>query len=220
MFCSKCGLELKNGEAYCPRCGNKVGDSGNASWNFQKFKQGFFSILVRCKNGFIANLKYSWKQFTLILANIIFLWLSSYLMFLPTFEIHAILGISEQASMFADMEVVAIFMHLSFRVALLVMLIPLFWVKKRKIKFFIPTTVVTAISILWLIIARSVVESEINESGYAGAIKLVLSDGGILFLITAIGALLLSLGYILYTKKEAILKFTLEKIKGYTDQEN
>lgn len=180
MFCSKCGSELKNREQLCPNCGTISGGTDNS--------EDLNTSAKELRSNFTLGTVDLGKNRVLILANIALLILSLLFSFTNIFKVNAIFGMSAGMSLFEYAEIKPIYLIL-YLIAIIILMIPLLFKKAWSPKFFLPTKIVTILSLLYFLLFLFIGLDEVDSSGYGSIAEFNLSVTGWLFVITTIGAL-------------------------------
>lgn len=196
MFCSKCGNELKDGEKFCHECGTKSGTTGNPM-NLNMSTEDIMNKASEIRSNVISGVADLGQNKVLILGNIALLVLSFIFSFAKVLDT-GVMGISATSmSMFFDeisddMLGVRAFCTICYLISIISLTFPLLFKKAWKPKFFIPTKIVTILSLIWLLLVSSVMSHQINSSIYGSLSEFSLNATGWLFIVTTIGALILA----------------------------
>lgn len=190
MFCSKCGNELKDGEQFCSKCGTKAGTTGNTV-NFNISTEDMKNKSVEMKENLITGVADLGKNKVLILGNIALLILSLIFSFTDIFKFETVFGDKQGLSLVEDVGMTPIYLIL-YIATIAVLLIPVLFKKVWSSKFFLPTKIVTVLSMLYFLLVLSLGLSELNSNEYGSYVEFSLSVTGWLFVITTVGAMILS----------------------------
>lgn len=190
MFCSKCGNELKDGEQFCSKCGTKAGTTGNMV-NFNISTEDMKNKAVEMKENLITGVADLGKNKVLILGNIALLILSLIFSFTDIFKLETVFGDQQGLSLVEDVGMTPIYLIL-YIAAIAVLLIPVLFKKVWSSKFFLPTKIVTVLSMLYFLLVLSLGLNELNSNAYGSYAEFGLSVTGWLFVITTVGALILA----------------------------
>ena len=190
MFCSKCGNELKDGEQFCSKCGTKARTTGNTV-NFNISTEDMKNKSVEMKENLITGVADLGKNKVLILGNIALLILSLIFSFTDIFKLETVFGDKQGLSLVEDVGMTPIYLIL-YIAAIAVLLIPVLFKKVWSSKFFLPTKIVTVLSMLYFLLVLSLGLSELNSNEYGSYVEFSLSVTGWLFVITTVGAMILS----------------------------
>lgn len=190
MFCSKCGNELKDGEQFCSKCGTKAGTTGNTV-NFNISTEDMKNKAVEMKENLITGVADLGKNKVLILGNIVLLILSLIFSFTDIFKLETVFGDQQGLSLVEDVGMTPIYLIL-YIAAIAVLLIPVLFKKVWSSKFFLPTKIVTVLSMLYFLLVLSLGLNELNSNAYGSYAEFGLSVTGWLFVITTVGALILA----------------------------
>lgn len=190
MFCSKCGNELKDGEQFCSKCGTKAGTTGNTV-NFNISTEDMKNKAVDMKENLITGVADLGKNKVLILGNIALLILSLIFSFTDIFKFETVFGDKQGLSLVEDVGMTPIYL-IFYLIAIAVLIIPLLLKKAWSSKFFLPTKIVTVLSMLYFLLVLSLGLSELNSNEYGSYAEFGLSVTGWLFVITTVGALILA----------------------------
>lgn len=190
MFCSKCGNELKDGEQFCSKCGTKAGTTGNTV-NFNISTEDMKNKAVEMKENLITGVADLGKNKVLILGNIALLILSLIFSFTDIFKLETVFGDQQGLSLVEDVGMTPIYLIL-YIAAIAVLLIPVLFKKVWSSKFFLPTKIVTVLSMLYFLLVLSLGLNELNSNAYGSYAEFGLSVTGWLFVITTVGALILA----------------------------
>lgn len=190
MFCSKCGNELKDGEQFCSKCGTKARTTGNTV-NFNISTEDMKNKSVEMKENLITGVADLGKNKVLILGNIALLILSLIFSFTDIFKFETVFGDKQGLSLVEDVGMTPIYLIL-YIAAIAVLLIPVLFKKVWSSKFFLPTKIVTVLSMLYFLLVLSLGLSELNSNEYGSYVEFSLSVTGWLFVITTVGAMILS----------------------------
>lgn len=190
MFCSKCGNELKDGEQFCSKCGTKAGTTGNTV-NLNISTEDMKNKAVEMKENLITGVADLGKNKALILANIVLLIFSLLFSFTDIFKIETVFGDLQGLSLVEDVGMKPIYLIL-YIAAIAVLLIPVLFKKVWSSKFFLPTKIVTILSMLYFLLVLSLGLNELNSNEYGSYAEFSLSVTGWLFVITTVGAMILS----------------------------
>lgn len=190
MFCSKCGNELKDGEQFCSKCGTKAGTTGNTV-NLNISTEDMKNKAVEMKENLITGVADLGKNKALILANIVLLIFSLLFSFTDIFKIETVFGDLQGLSLVEDVGMKPIYLIL-YIAAIAVLLIPVLFKKVWSSKFFLPTKIVTILSMLYFLLVLSLGLKELNSNEYGSYAEFSLSVTGWLFVITTVGAMILS----------------------------
>lgn len=190
MFCSKCGNELKDGEQFCSKCGTKARTTGNTV-NFNISTEDMKNKSVEMKENLITGVADLGKNKVLILGNIALLILSLIFSFTDIFKFETVFGDKQGLSLVEDVGMTPIYLIL-YIATIAVLLIPVLFKKVWSSKFFLPTKIVTVLSMLYFLLVLSLGLSELNSNEYGSYVEFSLSVTGWLFVITTVGAMILS----------------------------
>lgn len=190
MFCSKCGNELKDGEQFCSKCGTKARTTGNTV-NFNISTEDMKNKSVEMKENLITGVADLGKNKVLILGNIALLILSLIFSFTDIFKFETVFGDKQGLSLVEDVGMTPIYL-IFYLIAIAVLIIPLLLKKAWSSKFFLPTKIVTVLSMLYFLLVLSLGLSELNSNEYGSYVEFSLSVTGWLFVITTVGAMILS----------------------------
>lgn len=190
MFCSKCGNELKDGEQFCSKCGTKAGTTGNTV-NFNISTEDMKNKAVEMKENLLTGVADLGKNKVLILGNIVLLILSLIFSFTDIFKLETVFGDQQGLSLVEDVGMTPIYLIL-YIAAIAVLLIPVLFKKVWSSKFFLPTKIVTVLSMLYFLLVLSLGLNELNSNAYGSYAEFGLSVTGWLFVITTVGALILA----------------------------
>lgn len=190
MFCSKCGNELKDGEQFCSKCGTKARTTGNTV-NFNISTEDMKNKSVEMKENLITGVADLGKNKVLILGNIALLILSLIFSFTDIFKFETVFGDKQGLSLVEDVGMTPIYLIL-YIATIAVLLIPVLFKKVWSSKFFLPTKIVTVLSMLYFLLVLSLGLNELNSNAYGSYAEFGLSVTGWLFVITTVGALILA----------------------------
>ena len=164
MFCSKCGNELKDGEQFCSKCGTKARTTGNTV-NFNISTEDMKNKSVEMKENLITGVADLGKNKVLILGNIALLILSLIFSFTDIFKFETVFGDKQGLSLVEDVGMTPIYL-IFYLIAIAVLIIPLLLKKAWSSKFFLPTKIVTVLSMLYFLLVLSLGLSELNSNEY------------------------------------------------------
>ncbi len=194
MFCIKCGNELKDGEAYCPMCGTKVGCTGAIPISF-----GQIAGNVQEKAGQVLrtstldkireNLSYIGDAKMLYFSSIVLLVISMILILNPMMEISGPLGIAKEFSMFEKMEGLKFLAFAGYIAAIAFAIYPALSRYKWDRKYFLTAKIVTGILLACFIVilfrAFQIIFQYLDYLDYL-SIDFSLTFPGWVFLISSI----------------------------------
>ncbi len=194
MFCIKCGNELKEGEAYCPKCGTKVGSTGSSSISFgqiagsvqEKINQvSGKSVLDKICNN-LSHLGKGKREYFISIALLV---VSMVLILKPMMEISGPFGISEEFSMFEKHEGLKSLAFVGYIAAVAFAIYPVLRPNKWDGKFFLPAKIVTGILLACFVVilvrALQMMSQYSDYSDYV-SINFSLTFSGWAFLISSI----------------------------------
>ncbi len=175
---------------FCSKCGTKSGTTGNTV-NFNISTEDMKNKAVEMKENLITGVADLGKNKVLILGNIVLLILSLIFSFTDIFKLETVFGDQQELSLVEDVGMTPIYLIL-YIAAIAVLLIPVLFKKVWSSKFFLPTKIVTVLSMLYFLLVLSLGLNELNSNAYGSYAEFGLSVTGWLFVITTVGALILA----------------------------
>ncbi len=191
MFCSKCGNPIKDGERFCTKCGAKIVAVENST-DIRLSPNEIVNQTTRIKDNFVSCITEMKQNKMFVLGNIALLILSMIFSCIPAFQGRSFIA-SERMSLFFDgMEGVRVFCVIFYLFAAFMLLYPLLFRKAWKRRFIVPSQIITVALLVWFFILFLVGINETNSSGYSSIVSFEITASGWLFLLTTIGAFILS----------------------------
>ncbi len=191
MFCSKCGNPIKDGERFCTKCGAKNIAVENPT-DIRLSPNEIVNQATHMKDNFVSGIAEMKQNKMFVLGNIALLILSMIFSCIPAFQGRAFIA-SECMSLFFDgMESVQVFCIVFYLFAAFMLLYPLLFRKAWKRRFIVPSQIITIALLVWFFILFLVGINETNSSGYGSIVSFEITASGWLFLLTTIGAFILS----------------------------
>lgn len=142
-------------------------------------------------NRFVSGVADSGQNKPLVFAIMALLTLSLIFSFTNVFKVEGLFGVSEGFSLAVDSGIVPIII-IVYAVAIVALAVPLLTKQAWSSKFFLPVKIATISLCLWFLLVLMEGIDGVNSSGYSSVSEFTVSVTGWLFVITTIGALILS----------------------------